>query len=218
MTSIIRVINPNSNTKVTDGMANALAHMQFPGGSYFDCITLNGAPLGIESQADVSKVEPMLAEIVQTDTEASAFIIGCYSDPGLALCRELTNRPVFGIAECAILTALTRGSAFGVISILANSVVRHMRHLRERLLHLHCAGDRPLGLTVAQLESENDTFSKMVQTGKILRDKDGSNVIILGCAGMASHRTALEKSLKLPVIDPTQAAANMAFGAITLET
>jgi len=217
MTSIIRVINPNSNTGVTNGMAEALAPMQFPNGPYFDCVTLTKAPPGIESQADVSTVEPMLAELVQADTEAAAFIIGCYSDPGLALCRELTDRPVFGIAECAILTALARGSAFGVISILANSVVRHMRHLRERLLHLHCAGDRPLGLTVAQIESDNDTFSKMVETGKVLRDEDGSNVIILGCAGMARHRAALEKSLKLPVIDPTQAAATMALGTVSLE-
>ena len=133
----------------------------------------------IESQKDVSKVEPMLAKLIRSDTEASAFIIGCYSDPGLALCREITNRPVFGIAECAILTALTRGASFGVISILANSVARHTRHLRERLLHTHCVGDRPLGLTVAQTESGEETFSKMLKIGTTLRNEDGADVIIL---------------------------------------
>ncbi len=217
MTLIIRVINPNSNTDVTNGMAKALIPMQFSGGPHFDCVTLRDAPPGIESQEDVSKVEPMLADLIRNDTEAAAFIIGCYSDPGLALCREVTQRPVFGIAECAILTALAQGSSFGVISILANSVVRHIRHLRERLLHLHCAGDRPLGLTVAEIEKGSETFPKMVETGTALRDEDGANVIILGCAGMAQYRKKLEKSLNLPIIDPTQAAASMALSSVVLK-
>ena len=217
MTLIIRVINPNSNANVTAGMAEALIPLQFSGGPHFDCVTLNDAPSGIESQEDVSKVEPMLANLVRNDKEAAAFIIGCYSDPGLSLCREVTQQPVFGIAECAILAALAHGSSFGVISILANSVVRHIRHLRERLLHLHCAGDRPLGLTVSQIEKGKETFARMLETGIALRDKDGANVIILGCAGMAKYRKKLEKALKMPVIDPTQAAASMALSAVVLK-
>ena len=50
-----------------------------------------------------------------------------------------------------------------------------------------------------------------------LRDKDGADVIIMGCAGMARHRVGLEKSLMLPVIDPTQAAASMALGVVALK-
>ena len=110
------------------------------------------------------------------------------------------------------------GASFGVISILANSVTRHTRHLRERLLHTHCAGDRALGLTVAQIEKGDETLSKMLKTGEALRDEDGADVIILGCAGMAKYRRDLEKSLKLPIIDPTQAAAIMALGAITFKS
>lgn len=34
---------------------------------------------------------------------------------------------------------------------------------------------------------------------------------------MARHRVGLEKSLMLPVIDPTQAAASMALGAVALK-
>ena len=40
MSAIIRVINPNSNTGVTAGMAAALVPLKFPGGPHFDCITL----------------------------------------------------------------------------------------------------------------------------------------------------------------------------------
>jgi len=36
----------------------------------------------------------------------------------------------------------------------------------------------------------------------------------MGCAGMARLRNQLEDALGIPVIDPTQAAATMALGAV----
>ena len=216
MTQTIRIINPNSNTAVTDGMSEALAPLRRKGGSALDCVTLAEGPFGIESEADSIRVAPLLADYVKADNEADAFVIACYSDPGLHLCREVTDRPVFGIAECAIATALTRGGQFGVISILANSVSRHMRHMRERLLHPRCAGDRPLGLSVAEVEGGTDTFERMAEVGRRLREEDGADTIIMGCAGMARHRTPLEDALGLPVIDPTQAAASIAIGTLAV--
>ena len=88
--------------------------------------------------------------------------------------------------------------------------------MRERLLHNHCAGERALELTVAEVESGTSTFQKMKKVGKELRDIDGAGSIIMGCAGMAKHRVGLEKSLGVPVIDPTQAAVGMAIAAVQL--
>jgi allantoin racemase len=111
---------------------------------------------------------------------------------------------------------MTRGSCFGVISILHNSVARHRRHLRERRLDHLCAGDRPLGLSVAQVASGDNTYERMLTVGTALRDDDGAEVIIMGCAGMARHREPLQDALGMPVIDPTQAATSMAIGAVSL--
>ena len=214
--SLIRIINPNSNAKVTQSMSQALEPLRCDNGPQLDCITLEQGPPGIESQAHVMQVEPLLAQYVRNDNEADAFVIACYSDPGLHVCRELSDRPVYGIAECAVLTAMTQGSKFGVISILGNSVARHYRHLRERRLDHLCAGDRPLGLTVAEVESGDSTFERMCEVGQRLRDDDGAEVVIMGCAGMAKHRLPLQQVLGLPVIDPAQAAASIAIGAVRL--
>ena len=212
----IKVVNPNSNADVTAAMSEALEPLRMAGGPAIECVTLEEGPPGIESQAHISRVEPLLAAAVQSDNASDAFVIACYSDPGLHLCREITDRPVLGIAECAVLTALTRGASFGVISILPNSVARHRRHLRERALDGHCAGDRALGLTVAEVEGGAQTFARMCAVGRALRDEDGAEVIILGCAGMARHRRPLEAELGVPVIDPVQAAVTMAIGAVAV--
>lgn len=216
MADVIRVINPNSNPDVTSSMSDALEPLRMAGGPVLECVTLEDGPFGIESQADVAAVEPLLARFIKEDATAAAFVIACYSDPGLALCREATDRAIFGIAECAILTALTRAPSFGVVSIASASIPRHMRHLRERLLHMQCVGDRPLELSVAEVEGGTGTFDRMVAVGRELRDLDGAGCIVMGCAGMAKHRIPLEDVLGIPVIDPVQAAAGMAISAVQL--
>ena len=76
------------------------------------------------------------------------------------------------------------------------------------------AGERPLGMSVAESASGEGTFARMETIGRDLVEKDGADVVVLGCAGMARHRRPLEQSLGVPVIDPTQAAVTMAIGAV----
>ena len=56
----------------------------------------------------------------------------------------------------------------------------------------------------------------MVDVGWTLRDEDGADVLIMGCAGMARHRAPLEQELGVPVIDPTQAAASIAIRTLAV--
>jgi allantoin racemase len=155
-----------------------------------------------------------LRRLIESDNIASAFVIACYSDPGLHVCREGTDRPVFGIAECGVLTALTRAETFGVIAIAQRSIRRHIRYLRQMGLTDRLAGERPLEISVAETAAGEGTLARMIEVGRALKEQDGAGAIVLGCAGMAGLRTALEDALGIPVIDPTQAAATMALGAV----
>jgi allantoin racemase len=210
----ILVINPNSNVAVTQGLDEALAPLRFADGPEIICTTLTEGPIGIETQEDVERVALPLRRLVSNNQHADAFVIACYSDPGLHVCREATSRPVFGINEAGVLSALARADRFGVIAIGQRSIRRHLRYLRQMGLLDRLANERPLDMSVAETASGADTLAKMVSTGKKLRDEDGAGVIVLGCAGMARHREALEAGLGVPVIDPTQAAVAMALGAI----
>lgn len=212
----ILVVNPNSNEAVTRGLEEALAPLAFRDGPEIRCRTLAEGPFGIETQAHVDGVVMPLCRLVEGDNEASAFVIACYSDPGLHTCREATARPVFGIAECGVLTALARADRFGVIAISGRSVARHMRYLRQMGLTDRLAGERPLEMSVAETASGEGTLARMVAVGRELRDRDGAHAIVMGCAGMARHRRPLEEELGVPVIDPTQAALAMALGAVAL--
>jgi allantoin racemase len=210
----IRIINPNSNEAVTRGIDAALAPLRFADGPELVCSTLPEGPFGIESQADVEAVVMPLRRLVEADNASDAFVIARYSDPGLHVCREGTARPVFGIAECGVLTALARAGRFGVIAISARSIARHARYLRQMGVADRLAGERPLEMSVAETAAGDKTLERMIEAGRKLKEEDGAEAIVMGCAGMARHRGALERALGVPVIDPTQAAVTMALGAV----
>jgi len=150
------------------------------------------------------------------EADTAAFVIACFSDPGLFSAREATAQPVLGIAECGILTALTLGHRFGVISILANSVPRHLRYIGAMGLGQRLAGDLPVGLGVTELADTRTAGTRMIEVGSRLRDGHGADVLVMGCAGMARYRSDLEEAVRIPVVEPTQAAVSMVIGRARL--
>jgi allantoin racemase len=212
----IRIVNPNSNEAVTRGLETALAPLRFGDGPEIVCSTLAEGPFGIESQADADSVVMPLLRLVAADNSSDAFVIACFSDPGLHACREATPRPVFGIAECGMLAALARADQIGVIAIGQRSIARHLRYLRQMGLLDRLAGERSLDMSVAETASGDKTLDRMVGVGRQLKEQDGAEAVVMGCAGMARHRGALEQALGIPVIDPTQAAVTMALGTVQL--
>jgi allantoin racemase len=214
MADRIVVINPNSTQAVTDAIDAALEPWRMQGGPVIECVTLAEGPPGIETQAQVEQVVMPLCRLVRAREDAAAFVIACFSDPGLHAAREATEKPVLGIAECGLLTALTRGERFGIVAILKASLPRHLRYVRQLGIASRFAGEAPLGLGVVELADEARTMQRMVEVGGRLRDDHGADVLVLGCAGMAQYRGALEHTLGIPVVDPTQAAVTMAIGRV----
>ena len=213
----ILVINPNSTEAVTRGIDEACAPLRMSGGPQIEAVTLKEGPPGIETQQHVDGVvSPLLSLIRKTEPDFSAFVIACYSDPGLHTLREATRKPVLGISECGILTALTLGQKFGVIAILQKSIARHLRYMGALGVMDRLAGELPVGLPVVELSDEKKTFGRMVDVGKRLRDEHGADVVVMGCAGMARYRTPLQQAIGVPVVEPTQAAVAMAIGRVRL--
>ena len=212
----IIVINPNSNEHVTSSMNTALEPLRLDNGPIIRSVTNVDGPSGIESQQDADTAALQVVDIIKRNNSADAFVIACFSDPGIFAAREVTNKPVFGIAESGILTALSLGSSFGILAILDTSVPRHIRYIRSLGLEKRLAGDLAIGLGVAELSDEKKTFHRLQEVGRKLRDNSGASVLILGCAGMARYRLGLQESLGMAVVDPSQAAVSMALAAVLL--
>lgn len=218
MGTTVFVINPNSTEAVTAGIDAAMAPLRMAGGPEIRCLTLAEGPPGVQSQADVEGVVAPLARLAKSlEDDAGAFVIACFSDPGLHLLRETVRRPVLGISECGVLTALTLGQTFGVIAILQRSIPRHLRTWGAMGLRERFVGELAIDMGVTELGDTQRTLARMTEVGRRLRDERQAQVIVMGCAGMAAFRAPLQQALGIPVVEPSQAAAAMAIGRVRLD-
>ena len=217
MSGPIVVINPNSSEPVTAAMDLAFEPLRQPDGPAIESVTNRDGPPGIETQLHVDQVAGDVVRMVRAhEDRASAFVVACFSDPGLHAAREATGRPVFGIAESGMLAALSLGNRFGVLAILAKSVPRHLRYIRSLGIESRLAADLPIGLGVVELSDGERALARLTEVGEVLRDSHGADVLVLGCAGMAAYRAPLEDRLGVTVVDPAQAAVSAALGAVRL--
>ena len=211
----ILVINPNSSLAVTRAIDASVQPLRIEGGPEIVVDYLREGPCGIGTQRDADSVVMPLVQRVSRD-DADAFVIACFSDPGLHAVREAAGgRPVMGIAEWGLLRALTLGESFGVIALSAASVRRQQRYVRQMGLHGRYAGSWPIDAS-AEDTAGDAIRDRLAEAGSRLVSQRGADVLILGCAAMAGHRRALQELLGRPVVEPTQQAVATALGSLLL--
>jgi allantoin racemase len=212
--SRILVINPNSSLAVTAAIDAAMQPLRIAGGPEIVVDHLRSGPPGIATQQDADSVVMPLAERVRGDG-ADAFVLACFSDPGLHTVREAAGgRPVMGIAEWGLLRALTLGERFGIIALSPASVQRQQRYVRQMGLQDRYVGSWPIDASAAETAGEA-VRERLAEAGRILATR-GADVLVLGCAGMAGHRRALQDLIGRPVVEPTQQAVAAAISALLL--
>ncbi|NND02168.1 MAG: Asp/Glu racemase [Acidimicrobiia bacterium] len=203
MSRTIVVINPNSSEKITKQIQAAVQTVDADA----IAVTSRAGPPAIESDDDVTAaVAPMIATADRHS--AAAYVVACFSDPGLDDLRAHSTTPAFGIAESAIRVASETGSKVGVISSVAASLPRHERYWQKIGATELIAADIPLGLGVLELDTPQ-AFERALAAGRLLIEA-GADVIVLGCTGMTHMESRLEGALGVPVVDPCRAAIELA--------
>ena len=210
--SRLLAINPNSNESVTEGLRESL--QEFNSSADIECCTLEEGPFGIETGEDIANVIPLVLQKISESPEFDVYVIACYSDPGLAECKVMFSKPVFGMQRSAIEKAISIGDKFGVLALSEQSIERHLAYMRGLGLDGQLAGELSLDISVDEAANDAASFGKIINQGRRLIDESGADVLILGCAGMASHRKPSEKVLQVPVIEPAQAAVSIAIEAL----
>ncbi len=215
MMARILVINPNSSREVTAAIDASVAPLRLACGPAIETHTLTEGPPGITSQRDADSVVMPLVRLVERES-ADAFVLACFSDPGLHAVREAARgRPVMGIAEWALVRALTLGERFGIIALSRPSIRRQQRMVRTMGLDARYAGSRAVEATAAETTGAA-MRARLAEAGRVLIEQDGADVLVLGCAGMAMHRAFLAEALGVEVVEPVQQAVSSALTAVLL--
>jgi len=205
------LVNPNSSRRISMQVDEAVSTLAEDLGVEGGVAAGGGGRAAVESDGDVAAaVEPRVEAAARHP--ADAYVMACFSDPGIGEMRATLEAPVFGIAESAVLAAMSRGRNVGVISAVDEAVPRHYRYWDRIGVTSRVVGDVPTGRGVLNLEGE-EAYEDVLDAGRQLAEA-GADVVVLGCTGMTHLRARLQTDLDLPVIEPCQAALTFAASAL----
>lgn len=216
MTLRLTVINPNTTASMTALIAACAREVAAPG-TVVTGRTPTMGPASIESHYDEALAVPGLLQVIREDTEADAFVLACFGDPGLDAAREAASVPVVGIAEAAMKTASLLGRSFSVVTTMQRTVGRAWDLTRIYGLERQCVGVHACEIPVLDLEEDQErTYAVILAQSKQALAEDGADAIVLGCAGMAGLPEMLTAQLGVPVIDGVAAGTVLAEGLVRL--
>lgn len=214
---LIKVINPNGTLSMTAVIGECARAAAGPGVTV-EAVSPAGAPVSIESHFDDAMSVPGVLEEIAAGERvgADAYVIACFGDPGLLAAREVAAGPVIGIAEAAMRTAAYLGRGFSVVTTLQRTVGHTWDLAHDYGLARHCRGVHATGIPVVELETDPEAYAKVLEASRLALEGDGSDSIVLGCAGMADLCAQLGRDLGVPVVDGVAAATATARALVEL--
>lgn len=206
----ILIINPNSDSGMTAAIQESA--LAFAGDAFeVETVSTPDAPRFLESYEDEIRCGPGLMKIFRDNEESyDAFVIACHSDSHLDAAREATLKPVIGIGEASMKLASFLGHGFCVVTTHQHSVPGKLR--QARALHLQ---DQMVSIRAPEDGEEEWANAELfMELSRRAVEKDGAEVIVLGCAGLSGMDRQIQDSLRVPVLDGVVCALILASGFV----
>lgn len=204
----IHLINPNTTASMTASMLHTAQTVLAPQTKLTASEPVSG-PVSIESHFDEALCVPgVCEEILKADNAgADGMILACFGDPGIWAARELTRKPVIGIAQAGFIMASMVATKFAVVTSMQRTVI-----MAEHLLTMYgyekvCSEVLAVDIPVLELEKPA-SLEKVISLSKAARD-NGAGAIVLGCGGMAHQQSVIEEAVGIPIIDGVKSAVKL---------
>lgn len=214
----IFVINPNTSASVTAHIRQELEKIKRPD-TELTVVNPEHGPVSIESAYDeVLAGPPTLEQVRRANKEGyDAVVLACFSDPALDAAKEISEIPVIGIEEATMHIATMLGHKFSITTAFRNRVPTRDLHVRLRGVESAFASTLVLDMSVLEMDANPaKAKARILELARQAVEKDGVEVIILGCAGLAGYAQDVERELGIVVLDPTSVALKIAEAIVDL--
>lgn len=199
------LLNPNTTEALTGRLA-ASARMVLPEGVELETATATRGFPYISSRAEAQVSGAIVLEMLaERAGQWDAAIIAAFGDPGLLAARELFDRPVMGMAEAAMISALTLGQSFAFVTFTPRMIPWYEEQVRLAGLGTRFAGsfvpDAAMGGVTSVAE---DMRAPLLATCREAAAR--ADVLILAGAPIAGLASDIADEVPAILVDPIRAA------------
>lgn len=208
----ILIINPNTSVEATE-RTDTIAKKYARADTEIKTVASREGPLSIRTYYEIDLTsQAVLERVIEGNKQKfDAIVIACYGDPHLESAREISEVPVYGIAEASMHMASMLGYKFSIVAFSKRAVPIFEVLVRKIGLESRCASIRTIGRANSDSKKNTDAVRRaLIKAAQAAIEEDGAEVICLGCAGMAGLDKPMEEQLKVPVLDGVVCAVKIA--------
>ena len=186
-------------------------------------VSLAQGPASVECRYDEAIATPdVLRQVKKAEQEGfDAVIVDCFGDVGVKAAREIAEMPVIGPGESSMLLAAALGQRFSVITVLRNLLPVVYETAEVLGLHRKLASVRYVDIPVLEVMDRERLKKALLREMLEALEKDGAQVLVLGCTGMSGVTSELSQRLRergydVPIVDPSGAALKFAEALVKM--
>ncbi len=214
----IFVINPNTSASVTAHIQREMEKIKRPD-TELTVVNPEHGPVSIESVYDEALATPPTLELVRQANQEGydAIVLACFSDPGLDAAKEISEIPVIGIEEATLHVAAMLGHKFSITTTGRNRAPTREIHVRLRNVETAYASALVMDMPVLEMDAQPEKAkARILELAREAIKTQGTEVIILGCAGLAGYAEDIEQELGIVVLDPSAVGLKIAEAIVEL--
>lgn len=204
------LLNPNTTEALTHRLG-ASASTVLPAGVTLEAITATRGFPYISSRAEAQIAGAhVLEQLAEHADDWDAAVIAAFGDPALSAARELFDKPVTGMTEASMLTALSLGRRFCFVTFSVRLLPWYEEQVSRAGLSGRFAGCYVPEATMGDIaDVASDLRAPLIETcQRASRDAD---VLILAGAPIAGLADDIADEVAAILVDPVKAATVQAI-------
>jgi allantoin racemase len=146
----------------------------------------------------------MLAHMQEAEADGcGAGIIGCFYDGGLRELRESLRMPVVGMAEAAMLYALTLGYRFSIIVGRRKWIPKMTDNVILGGYERRLASLRAVEMGIPEVAADPELFfDRVIAESRRAVEEDGAEVVVLSEIATPAFWERAAAEVEFPIVDP----------------
>ena len=179
-------------------------------GTHVDVVSLDTGPGSIENRvAEATAVPQVVKRVRELYRDYDGIIVNCCLDVGVDVIRSIIDTPTIGPCQASLALASVMGKRIGIVTVSKTAIELFEELVIKYRMEKRVVSIRGIDISVPEIEED------IGRTVELLREeidgavKDGADVVILGCTGLAGLAREVQKYFSIPILDPAACAAKI---------
>lgn len=213
----ILVINPVGTDRWDETDKKIYSNFASPN-TQIDVVSLPKGPGSIETRLDEAASLPhVIDRAKELHEKYDGMVVNCCLDVGVDVIRSILPTPTVGPCEASLALASVVGKKIGIVSVSKTALDLFEDLVVKYRMDKRVVSIRGIDITVPEIDVDHAKTIELLKEEIKGAIKDGADVVVLGCTGLAGFAAELQNFFSIPILDPAGCAIKVLEDIIQLK-